>query len=85
MVFSKGGNSRGRSTWGGPKKIPSLNTSLSPKTATDFSGPKSVSHTWHHSVDKKHHFCYVQFEIKKSYVFLLRIDGKASLVARNGI
>jgi hypothetical protein len=47
-----------------------LNTRLSPKTATDSSSLKSGNistealHIWHSSVDKKHSFLHVEFEVK---------------------
>jgi hypothetical protein len=46
-----------------------MNTTQSPKTATDSSGPRGgnlltkAQHLWYHPVDKKHSFFHVEFEV----------------------
>ncbi|SAM05330.1 hypothetical protein [Absidia glauca] len=47
----------------------SANSTLSSKTATGSSGPKvghtstETQHPWHHSVDRKHYFSHMKFEV----------------------
>jgi hypothetical protein len=48
----------------------SLNTTLSPKTAIDYGGPKvgniptKTSYTWHHSVYTKYNVLHMEFEVR---------------------
>jgi hypothetical protein len=48
----------------------SINTTQSPKTATDFDAPKvgyastQTQHLLHLSIDKKHFFLHVKFEVE---------------------
>jgi hypothetical protein len=57
-------------TWSVPVIYACLITALSLKTATDSSSPKidnssnKTPLSWHHSVDKKHSFLHVKFEVR---------------------
>jgi hypothetical protein len=68
----------------------SLNTTLRPKTATDSNDPKDgnfstmTQHPWHHALDRKHFFPYVNFEVRFILFFRREIMFKETLLMVDG-
>jgi hypothetical protein len=67
-----------------PELYASMITTQSPKRAADWSAledgdkPKETQHVWYHSIDRKHIFAYVKFEVKLFNLFTRKCLSKNS-------